>query len=209
MVGAGPVTDELEVSFRERFGRTLVRGYGSTETGGTFLGTRGLGAPVSGVEILRPSPGEQGELVLRLAAPVEGYLDDTAEPSRTWSTGDAVRRDRDGVVHFVSRLRGGLRLNGRFIDTDVAEQALRSTPGVRDVLFLVLPRRHTPEIEDLYAVVEGDHGRCDTVLEQLARRAPEVPLPHVVGCARVPRNVLGKPDRYQLIDAIRKEYPVA
>jgi acyl-CoA synthetase (AMP-forming)/AMP-acid ligase II len=208
MVGAGPVTEDLDEAFRARFERSLLRGYGSTETGGTFLGNRGIGKPVPGVEILRPAPGERGELVLRLAAPVEGYLDGSTGPSQEWSTGDVVQHDRDGVVHFAERLRGGLRLNGRFVNADIVEKALRSAPGVTDVYLLVLSRRQTPEIEDFYAVVEGGDGGPEALSERLAHSGAESPLPRIVHCARIPRTVIGKPDRSALIDMVRKEYAV-
>lgn len=207
MVGAGPVTDDLAEAFHDRFGRPLLRGYGSTETGGTFLGDRGIGKPVRGVVVLLPAPGERGELMLRLAAPVEGYLDGGREPSNEWRTGDIVQHDRDGVVHFIERLRSRLRVNDRFVRTEAVEKALRSLPGVTDVFFVVLPRRRTPEIEDLYAVVQDADGADTDIADRLARDAGASPIPRIVRCAQLPRNTVGKPDRNAVIDLVRREYP--
>jgi acyl-CoA synthetase (AMP-forming)/AMP-acid ligase II len=203
LVGAGPVTDELNDAFRARFGQPLLRGYGSSETGGTLFGTSGIGRPIPGVEIVQPSPGECGELILRLAAPVEGYLDGNKGPSRQWSTGDVVQHGLDGVVYFVERTRGPLRLNGRFIGADVVEKALRSVPGVEDVFFFVLPRLETPEIEDFYAVVEGDVSE-EVVVKGLTGCVSELPVPRVFRCRRMPRNMIGKPDRDAMIDMVRR-----
>lgn len=203
MVGAGPVTDALNEAFSARFGTPLLRGYGSTETGGTFFGERGMGRPVAGIGILRPLPGECGELVLRLTAPAEGYLDDSEGPRGEWHTNDTVRRERDGTVHFVERSRGPLRLNGRFVDANAMARAVRGAPGVTDVYLLVLPRRETPEIEELFAVVEGTDASVGAVLDKLVGGSPRSPVPQVVRCARLPRNSVGKPDRNAVIDLVR------
>jgi acyl-CoA synthetase (AMP-forming)/AMP-acid ligase II len=203
MAGAGPVPDELDETFRKRFGVPLLRGYGSTETGGTFFGGRGMGWPVPGVDVLAPSPGERGELILRLAAPVEGYLGDEYAPSREWQTGDIVRHGADGCVHFEERVRGPLRLNGKFIRAHVTEQILRSVPGVTDVFLLILPRSKNPEIEDFYAVVEGEASE-ENLLAALAKSPADVPVPRVVVCEQFPTTTVGKRDRGALIETVRK-----
>ena len=46
LVGAGAVSAELDRAFAQRFGVPITRGYGSTETGGIFIGPDGLGRPI-------------------------------------------------------------------------------------------------------------------------------------------------------------------
>ncbi|WP_290055710.1 class I adenylate-forming enzyme family protein [Amycolatopsis solani] len=203
IAGAGRVPEELDRVFRERFGVSLLRGYGSSETGGTFCGTDGIGRPLPGVEVLRPDTGETGELVLRLAAPVQGYLGGGEQSTHEWWTGDVVRRERDGVVRFVERTRGPLRLNGRFVDVSELDAALRSVPGVDDVHFLAVPRNPTPEIEDFFVVVAGSPGVEATLADRLERAG--APVPRLVRCERLPANTLGKPDRDAMIDLVRKD----
>ncbi|MFE9855049.1 class I adenylate-forming enzyme family protein [Streptomyces sp. NPDC005780] len=203
MAGAGRIGDELDTAFRERFGVPLLRGYGCSETGGTFFGDRGMGRPVSGVDILQPGPRARGELVLRLPAPVEGYLGDPAPPTREWRSGDIVRRGADGSVHFVQRVRGPLRLNGRFVRTDGITKSLQAVTGVRDVFLLVLPRADSPEIEDFHAVVEGNPAGTD-LIAALAGNSDGSPVPRVLVCREMPRTVVGKPDRNALTDMVRK-----
>ena len=82
MVGAGPVGDDLDAAFASRFGVSLRRGYGCTETGGTFLGGTGIGDPIPGVRICHPPPGGVGELRLELPTPVQGYLGEPGDPGR-------------------------------------------------------------------------------------------------------------------------------
>ncbi|MFJ4858681.1 class I adenylate-forming enzyme family protein [Streptomyces sp. NPDC088730] len=203
MAGAGAVPDDLDAAFRQRFGVPLLRGYGSTETGGTFFGDRGMGRPVPGVEVLAPGPGERGELVLRSAAPVEGRMDDESGPTHEWHTGDIVRHGGDGLLTFEERARGPLRLNGTFVRADLAQRLLRGVPGVRDVFPLVLPREDRPEFEDFYAVVEGDVTAAE-LTAALARADADVPVPRVLVRERLPRTTVGKTDRRALIEWVRK-----
>ncbi|GAA3856443.1 AMP-binding protein [Streptomyces sedi] len=202
LVGAGGVSDALDTAFAARFGRRLHRGYGSTETGGVFLGREGIGRPVAGVRVRRPARGATGELVLETPAPVEGVLG--AEPTGLWHTGDLVRRDPDGVCHHLERLRPGLRLNDRFVDTAELTGALGALRGVTDVQPLVLPRSGTPEFEDLYVVVESLSPLGEDDWERVMSALPEsLPRPCVLRCEALPRDVLGKLDRDALVTWIR------
>lgn len=198
LVGAGPVSDDLDEAFARRYGTTLTRGYGATETGGTFVGARGIGRPVPGVEVVNPRRGESGELRLLLAAPVEGYLGSPEPPTRRWSTGDLVRRDHDDVVHFIDRIRPALRYNGRFVDTRYLERVLRGVPGVDAVYLMSLPSPATADTEKLYAIVAGaevDRADIETHLDGLPA---DVPIPHVVRCDELPQDAVGKPDRARI-----------
>lgn len=198
VIGAGPVSDELDEAVCGRFGIRPTRGYGSTETGGTFIGERGIGRPVPGVDIVRPRRGESGELRLSLAAPVEGYLASAEPPTWEWSTGDLVRHDHDGIVHLVGRLRPALRYNGRFIDGQCLERALRSVPGVDAVFLLALPSAAAPDVDVLYAMVAGPAVKPADIESCLARLPSDVPAPQVVRCGELPIDAIGKPDREKI-----------
>ncbi|MEO3930676.1 fatty acid--CoA ligase family protein [Micromonosporaceae bacterium B7E4] len=204
LVGASPVSDDLDEAFSRRFGTTLTRGYGSTETGGTFVGERGIGRPVPGVEVVSPRPGESGELRLLLPAPVEGYFGAPEPPSRQWSTGDLVRHDHDGVVHFADRIRPALRHNGRFIDARYLEHALRGVPGVDAVYLLTLPSPTAPDSDTLCAMVAGAAVARADIETCLAGLPADVPVPHVVRCDDLPRDTVGKPDRARITTLVQE-----
>ncbi|HEY3465626.1 MAG TPA: class I adenylate-forming enzyme family protein [Amycolatopsis sp.] len=209
VVGAGPVSGELADAFRTRFGVSPLRGYGSSETGGTFCGTEGIGRALPGVEVLRPQAGETGELVLRLAAPVQGYLDSGEPPTHEWWTGDVVRREPGGIVRFVERIRGPLRLNGRFVDVSAMDADLRAQPGVDDVHFLAVPRRSAPESEDFFVVVAGPGAAGADLADRVELVAAGVPVPRLIRCDRLPSTAIGKPDREAMIELVRKDDAVA
>jgi acyl-CoA synthetase (AMP-forming)/AMP-acid ligase II len=210
MVGAGRVSRELDERFAARFGTRLTRNYGSTETGATFLGAAGLpegaiGTPMPGVTVLAPEPGEEGELLLRLDAPAEGYLGSTASATGRWHTGDLVRRGRDGVVTYLARLLPSARLNGRAVDVDGLCRAIREVPHVGEVIPLVLPRAAS-EIEDLYAVVQG----AGVDRSQVERRRSAFPSGtdsvRLVYCDRLPVAPSGKVDRERVLGLIETEW---
>ncbi|MFF5258039.1 AMP-binding protein [Actinomadura viridis] len=113
MVGAGPVTDELDRRFTEVLGLGLARNYGSTETGALFSGAPGVpagvvGWPLEGVEYRI----DQGELHVR----VDGG---------GWrAMGDLVEEGPDGVRVLGRRTRA-VRRGDRWVAPDEVEQVLR------------------------------------------------------------------------------------
>ncbi|MEV6541977.1 AMP-binding protein [Streptomyces sp. NPDC051665] len=115
--------------FRERFGATLVDGFGSTETnlviGATpgdqrpgYLGTERDGFSARVVDdLLDPvADGVAGELVVRSAhefAFCTGYLGESGPGPTVWRrTGDRVVREGDGWFRFVDRIKDVIRWRG-------------------------------------------------------------------------------------------------
>ena len=198
LVGAGVVTPGLADALRERFGVAVTCGYGSTETGGTFLGPEGIGSPVPGVQVVAPAPGTTGELVLRLAAPPLGYVDEPHDPAADWRTGDIVERPRSGPLRFGERRAGPVRLNGRFVETDPIVLAARAVSGVTDVAVLVTPHPGRPGVEVLTLVTAAPTSAGEDVRRAVAALGGRQVVPQVRVVERLPRTVLGKIDRAAL-----------
>ncbi|MEU5292515.1 AMP-binding protein [Streptomyces umbrinus] len=135
--------------FRERFGVTLVDGFGSTETnlviGSTpktqrpgHIGTLRDGFSARVVdEHLAPVPdGTAGELVVRSHqrfAFSTGYLGGPERQPASWlRTGDRVVREADGSYRFVDRVKDVIRRRGENISSYEVESAVRSHPAVAD-----------------------------------------------------------------------------
>jgi acyl-CoA synthetase (AMP-forming)/AMP-acid ligase II len=206
MVGASRVTAPIDDAFHARFGVRLSRNYGSSETGPTFMGAAGLpegyiGRPMHGVSVLAPELGHEGELILSLP-PVEGHIGADGPPGTAWATGDLVRRDADGTVAFLSRLRTAARLNDRSIDLHGLERMLCAVAKVEDVYPIILPRPGG-ESDDLYAVVAGT-GVDRQSIERLRRRFPDgTQAVRLVYCDSLPLTATGKADRTQVIDLVQ------
>lgn len=198
LIGAGVVSPGLAQAVRERFGVEATRGYGSTETGGTFLGETGIGSPVAGVEVVAPAPGATGELVLRLAAPPLGYVDDPHDPAALWRTGDVVERAGSGPFRFAARRSGPVRVNGRFVEVEPFVVAAKAVAGVDDVVVLVAPHPARPGVEVLTLVTEAPGADRGEVRRAVADLGGRHVVPRVRVVDRLPRTALGKVDRAAL-----------
>ncbi|SDN56358.1 crotonobetaine/carnitine-CoA ligase [Streptomyces sp. cf386] len=197
--GLAPATPApLWEPFRERFGVTLVDGFGSTETnlviGATpercrpgYMGTvrKGFSAQVVD-ETLAPVPdGTPGELLVRSHqdhAFATGYLGDPEPAPGSWRrTGDRVVREPDGWFRFVDRIKDVIRRRGENISSYEVESVLRTHPAVAEAAVFPVPSE-LAEDEVMVAVV----ARPGTALDpaDLARHCA-----HELPAFAVPRYV--------------------
>lgn len=140
--------------FRERFGVTLIDGYGSTETNSIVAASRseqrpgymgkvqpGFTARVVDEYGLDVPAGEPGELLLRSDQPhafATGYYQMPEATVLAWKdlwfhTGDRVVIENDGWLRFVDRIKDVIRRRGENISSAEVEQVLREHPSVSDV----------------------------------------------------------------------------
>lgn len=155
--------------FRERFGVTLVDGFGSTETnlviGSTpeeqrpgYVGTvrDGFSARVVDERLDPVADGVAGELVVRSAhefAFCTGYLGEPEPGPTAWRrTGDRVVREADGWFRFVDRIKDVIRRRGENISSQEVEAAVRSHSAVADAAVFPVPSE-LAEDEVMVAVV--------------------------------------------------------
>ena len=177
------VPRQFHARFQERFGFTLLDGYGSTETnfvigaiaGEQRPGTMGRVRPGFDARVVddadNPLPDDTpGELVLRAQEPfafASGYFamdDRTVESWRNlwFHTGDRVLRDADGCFHFIDRLKDAIRRRGENVSSFEVEQVLLSHPAV--AVAAVFPvRSELAEDEVMAALVARDGERIDPV----------------------------------------------
>jgi long-chain acyl-CoA synthetase len=169
--GAAPLSPALFNRFEEKFGLTILEGYGLTESAcvstlNPFWGPRKIGSigrAIRGqdVEIVdadgaRLAPGEPGEVCLRGPNIMQGYLNNpeaTAESLRDgWlHTGDVGYGDDDGFFFLVDRkkdmiIRGGENIYPREIEDVLLEHA--DVQGAA-----VIGRPHEVRGEEVHAVV--------------------------------------------------------
>jgi long-chain-fatty-acid--[acyl-carrier-protein] ligase len=125
---------------------TVIEGYGITECSPVVAANRPdrmrlgtVGQPVLGVEILLVDPetrqplpaGATGLLLVRGPSVFRGYLnyqgpDPFVEAAgrRWYVTGDLVRLDEDGYIHFCGRLKRFLKAGGEMISLPALEEPL-------------------------------------------------------------------------------------
>jgi len=171
--GAAPASVELLEKFQGRYGIPLIEGYGLSE--GTCVsfanplhGIRkqgSVGLPLAGQSVrivdaggAEVPAGESGEVLIKGANVMRGYLNRPEETERTvvdgWlHTGDVGRLDDDGYLYLVDRakdmiIRGGENIYPKEIEAvvyqlpEIAEAAVVGRPhqvlGEEPVLFVSL-----------------------------------------------------------------------
>jgi acyl-CoA synthetase (AMP-forming)/AMP-acid ligase II len=158
--GAG-VDKSLQASFEERFNFPLLEAWAMTETGAgaviiandrpRSVGTNCFGREGSDVEVRLLADdgsdailGEPAELLVRHAGldPRYGffshYLKDPEATDEAWAsgwfhTGDIVKRDQEGFLHFIDRRKNVIRRSGENISAVEVESILNQIPEVKAV----------------------------------------------------------------------------
>jgi fatty-acyl-CoA synthase len=142
--------------FAERFGVTVVDGFGSSEGGVSIARTPdtpdgALGPLTGGVTILDVDtgaecpPGVVGELVnTEGSGQFRGYYKDpAAEAERmrggVYHSGDLAYRDENGFAYFAGRLGDWMRVDGENLGTAPIERILMRFPGVTEVAVYPIP----------------------------------------------------------------------
>ncbi len=164
--GAG-VDRSLHRVFEDRFGFPLLEAWAMTETGAGAviianreprkIGTSCFGREEPDVEVrVAADDGcdaaieEHGELLVRHTGDdprygfLAGYLKDEAATAEAWAggwfhTGDVVRRDADGHLHFVDRKKNVIRRSGENIAAVEVESVLQQHPLVKAVAVAAVP----------------------------------------------------------------------
>ncbi|MCZ4303379.1 AMP-binding protein [Zoogloeaceae bacterium G21618-S1] len=164
--GAG-VDRTLHAPFEARFGIPLLEAWAMTETGAGAViianrEPRHIGSACFGTEgddvavrLLTDDGREAGvdepsELLVRHAGDdprygfLAGYLKDPAATDDAWAggwfhTGDIVRRDADGYLHFIDRKKNVIRRSGENIAAVEVEAVLQQHAAVKSVAVAAVP----------------------------------------------------------------------
>ena len=197
--GGAALPVEIHRRFGERFGVTILEGYGLSETSPVATFTpRGehpragsIGKPVWGVEAALiaddwtrlEGPDAVGEIVVRGHNVMRGYHarpGATAEVLRDgwFRTGDLARRDADGWFYIVDRakdmiIRGGFNVYPREI-----EEVLLTHPAVSMAAVVGVPHeRHGEEIKACIVRKPGSDITEDDLIAWPGRRWPATSTP--------------------------------
>jgi crotonobetaine/carnitine-CoA ligase len=197
-----PVTADLE-EFRRRFDVEVVTGFGSTEAGTILVddepeevAPRRCGRPHPDVEVrlvdehdIEVDIGEVGEAVVRPKLPwtvmVEwhGLPDKSAEAWRNgWlHSGDALRRDEEGVYYFVDRVVDAIRRRGENVSSFEVEIAVVSHPEVSEAAAIAVDSEYSEdEIKILVLREEGSALTEEGLIRYLANHMPYFMVPRYV-----------------------------
>ncbi len=208
--------------WKERFGTNVAEAMGSTELLHNFLcdcfespRPGSVGKPVTGYDIVlldergrEAGAGEPGDLWVAGPSCSAGYWNNRAATTRVffgpWArTGDRLMRDADGYFYFLGRADDMLRVGGNWVSPHEVELALAAHPsvaeaavvGAADADGLVKPKAFV-------VLQEGINGSPDLASELKAfvkSRLSPFKYPRWIDfCAALPRNAIGKIQRFKL-----------
>jgi acyl-CoA synthetase (AMP-forming)/AMP-acid ligase II len=143
--------------------------------------------------------GEIGELLLKGPAIIKGYYrreDETAKTFREgWlHTGDIVRRDEEGFLYFVDRLKDMIKTGGENVFAKEVEDALLKHPKAAEAAVFGLPDPKWGEkIHAAVVLKPGEQATEEEILDFCKDHLPGFKRPKVVYFVDVlPRNPSGK-----------------
>lgn len=215
--GAAPVSAELLDRCEERFGFTMVEGYGLTEgtcasacnpvDGVRKLGTVGPALPGQRIEIRGEDgaalpTGQVGEVVISGPTVMRGYLGKPEATAETvvdgWlRTGDVGRLDDDGYLTIVDRVKDMIIRGGENIYPKEIEAVLTAVPGVLEAAVVGRPDDLLGESPVAYvSLYPGAVISDEDLLAHCRRHLTRVKVPERIEILDgLPKNPVGKTDK--------------
>lgn len=221
--GAAPMRPEWSEEFQERFGASILPGYGATETTAVVtwncpfdrLKADSVGRPVPGVEVRLEvgtqrtnGPGVQGEIIVRSPGVMKGYL---GRPEATehalrdgwYHTDDVGVFDEDGYLYMLARCDEMILRRDANVAPSGIEEVMLEHPSVAEAA--VIGVASTTVANDIIAFLVPKAGHSidiETFRHWLASELPDDQFPdgiHVL--SSFPKTGSGKIVKHELVRA--------
>ncbi|MFH0787423.1 MAG: AMP-binding protein [Pseudomonadota bacterium] len=222
--GGAPLSPEVQERFTQITGVPVMQGYGLTETSPTThtnpirsikVGTIGLPMANTEDKIVDPqtekevpSP-EVGELWIRGPQVMKGYYQDPEATAQTlidgWlRTGDLGKKDQEGYVTIVDRLKELIKTKGMQVAPVEIEHILVGHPDILDAAVIGEPHPSFGEVPLAYVVLRPESRLSPPAIIEYAAvgLAKYKRLNRVVITDAIPRSPSGKILRRVLKEAL-------
>ncbi len=208
--------------FSEKFGVTVLNGYGQAEIGEVIGWTAAdakehpdkigaVGRPHPGVDLRLDDADDLGigELLVRPPSLAAGYasgddLGDRLTDDGFVHTGDLARVDEDGFVWIEGRMGDLINRGGNKVFPDEVEEVLASVPGVSEAAVVAADDDRLGQVPVAFVVLDEGDDRSDAEIDEVmidacrsALAAYKVPV-RFERIDRLPRNDAGKVLRREL-----------
>jgi len=226
---AAPIAAEWGKPFEQRFGLTILQGYGMTECNIPAY-TRPddpLAPGCAGrildeffeVRVVDPDTdesvpqGEVGEIVIRPKEPacfMQGYFRMPEKTVEAWRnlwfhSGDAGRFDDAGRLYFIDRIKDCIRRRGENISSFEVEQVLNDHPDILESAVIGVKTADAGGEEEVKACfIAAGETQVDEIalLDYCAERMPRYAVPRFLEVvADLPKTATGKVQKQALRDA--------
>ena len=152
-------------------------------------------------------PGESGEICYRSPQLCSGYWDkpeETAEAFREgwFHSGDLVRRDAEGFLFVVDRIKDVINTGGVLVASREVEDVLYTHPAVAEVAVIATPDERWIEAVTAVVVVRGEVSAEELIGHARGRLAGFKVPKRVVFVDSLPRNASGKLLKRVLRDSV-------
>jgi acyl-CoA synthetase (AMP-forming)/AMP-acid ligase II/thioesterase domain-containing protein/acyl carrier protein len=217
--GGAPLQAEVQTNLGDLLGIPVLEHYGSSEAAqiavnapfpGEFkMGTVGRPWPgtlaIVGDDTLPLAAGERGEILVRGATVIQGYLGDPALNEAAFvdgwlRTGDLGSLDEDGFLTLHGRLRELINRGGEKVSPQEVDDALTRYPGIAEAATFPVP--HPRLGEDVAAAVVPRPGvTVDTAAlrDFLRSELAYFKIPRrIVVMDQLPKGMTGKVQRQRL-----------
>ena len=223
---SAPLPPDIHRRFEERFGIPIIETMGLTETGAQILsnpmppGVRKIGSPgiaygnevgVVDPETLKERPrGKEGEIVVRGANVMQGYLNQPEETANTitpdgWlRTGDLGRMDEEGYIFVTGRIKELIIKGGENIAPREIDEVLLEHPTVLEAAAFARPcDDYGQRVEACIRLKDGGEMDHEALMEHCHARLGPFKSPDAIHCLdELPKGPSGKVQRLKLIDLV-------
>jgi len=212
--GGGPVPVDLKLAFEKEVGMFLAESYGLTEASPVVcverpgqerrIGSCGLTLPGMETRVVDQQdrdvpPGEVGELIISGPNVMKGYWKMPEETAKTlrggWlHTGDLVRKDQDGYVYVVDRVKDMIICGGFNIYPKEIELVLYSHPSVLEAAVIGVKDDVKGEMPKAVIVLKPGEKLTEKEMNEYCRKnLAAYKVPRVIEFAdSLPKTITGK-----------------
>jgi acyl-CoA synthetase (AMP-forming)/AMP-acid ligase II len=219
---AAPLSADVARACARRLGCRVKQAYGMTEvSGGTHIAPddgpdrpESIGPALPGVECRIVGPGggadlgpdEPGELLVRTAGVMRGYLGDAQATAATidtdgWlHTGDIVTVDRAGWFHVTDRVKELIKYKAYQVAPAELEALLLTHPAVADAAVVRQRDALAGEVPKAFVVLRTPASADELMAWAGERVAPYKRVRHIEFTDHIPRSPAGKILRRLLVE---------
>ena len=217
--GAIAMRGETFNRFKERFGKKITQGYGSTECLAIAINSDehadrwdSVGPFVEGIEwwiepAANPFGPEVGELVVSAPWVTKGYLDAPDSNASTirngrFYTGDLASVDADGFLYIKGRTKLLIEVAGHKVDPFEVEDLLMTHPAVAEAVVVGIPDARTGEQRLKAVIVRKAEESGDTLIRFCRERLSSEKVPGLIEFRdEIPKSPAGKVLRGKLMES--------
>ncbi|MCP4683538.1 MAG: long-chain-fatty-acid--CoA ligase [Desulfobacterales bacterium] len=224
--GAAPIPPVQLDECEKRFNIPILEAYGATEnSGGITANMEGkrkhssVGTGFDGIDVSifdengqSLPPGEIGEIVVKGATVMKGYLNKPEATAETikdgWLyTGDVGYMDDEGFLFIVDRIKDMIIRGGVNVYPKELESVIATHPAVDSVAIIPEPHDKYGQVAKACVILKrGETCSAEEILGFCKEKMAPYKVPeHVIFRAALPKNAVGKVVKKDLIKELEEE----